>query len=72
MDLPAVFRVVFPEKADFQLILLDVESIIEKQLASESQYLCVRSRASPPTFTFTVFTTKTFFSPLLIPCILPK
>lgn len=67
VNVPAILWVVFPEKADFQLTLLDVESPIEKQLTSESQYLCIRSTASPPKFTSTVFKMKTFFSPILIP-----
>lgn len=58
VNLPAILRVVLPERADFQLILPDVGSTLEKQLASESQYLCVRSTASPPKFIFTVFNLK--------------
>lgn len=72
VNLPAILRVVLPERADFQLILPDVGSTLEKQLASESQYLCVRSTASPPKFIFTVFKMKAFFSPTLIPCILTE
>lgn len=53
VNLPAILRVVLPEKADFQLTLLDVDSIIRKNYWLQSQQLCLRSTGSPPEFTIT-------------------
>lgn len=72
VNLPAVSSVFLPEKAHFQLTVLYVESIIEKLLASKSQYLCVKSTASLPEFIITVFKIKIVSLTILIPYIVQK
>lgn len=69
VNLPAVSSVFLPEKAHFQLTVLYV---IEKLLASKSQYLCVKSTASLPEFIITVFKIKIVSLTILIPYIVQK